>query len=120
MELFNKKAKTFQSMFPDNVVQKSLEALSWRYMQSNDKPFETIKLKQIEKESEMLYVYLMMMQPRKKYGDYIYSRRHSSLERESPKIALRHHTNPKVKLGTPMKIRIKKRPVDSGMIYKID
>jgi len=77
-------------------------------------------IQDLEKESEMLYVYLMMMNPRKRYGDYVYSRRHSSLERESPKIKLKHKTNPKVKLGTPMKIRIKKKIADSGMIYKID
>ncbi len=118
--LFSKKAKTFQEMFPDNMVQKSLEALSWQYRQSNDKPFEVIKLKEVEKVSEMLYVYLMLMAPRKKYGDYVYSRRHSSLERESQKIKLRHKSNPRVKLGSPMKIRIKKKEVDTGMIYKID
>jgi len=115
-----KKATTFQEMFPDSMIQKSLEALNWKYGQSLDKPFEWVKLKQVEKDCEMLYVYLSLMSPKKRYGEYSYSRRHSTLERNSPKIKLRNKSNPILKLSAPLKVWIKKRSKEKQMVYKID
>lgn len=115
----NKKTTTFQEMFPDKMIQKSLEALNWQYGQSQDKAFEWIKLAEIEKECEVLYVYLSLMTARKRYGDYLYSRRHSTLERQSEKIKLRNKSNPMLKLSEEIKIWIKKRE-KPGRIYKID
>lgn len=102
------------------MIQKSLEALSWQYGQSQDKAFEWIKLRDIEKECEVLYIYLSLMNARKRYGSYLYSKRHSTLERLSEKIKLRNKSNPMLKLSEPVKIWIKKKSKDSGRVYKVD
>jgi len=115
----NKKATTFQEMFPDSMIQKSLESLHWSYGQSKDRAFEWVKLRDIEKECEVLYVYLSLMQPRKRYGEYLYSRRHTTIERQSPKIKLRNISNPILRLSEPLKIWIKKTPKETGKVVSI-
>ena len=118
--LFSKKATTFQEMFPDDMVRRSLEALTWTYGQSNnDKPFEWASLSSIEKESEMLFLFLSLTKSRKKYGDYLYSRRNNRIDRESPKIKLRRKSNPIMKLSAPFKIRLRKKVEEKGIVTKI-
>ena len=120
MKLFDKKKTTIQQDFPNWKTQISLEALDWQYRQFNDKPFQMVKMSEIENESLMFASFLDTLPSRIKYGDYVYQIYPNRVERTSPKIKLRTKSNPLVKLSSKLKLRIKKKTKDRGLVYKVE
>jgi len=101
--IFNKKPKgtlTLQDLFSNEILQQSLENLSWIHAE-NDKQqaWEFIKLRDIQKESEVLGMIISSIQRRMKLGSYLYTRMGNRLERESPLIKPKRKYHPEFRVS---------------------
>jgi len=102
------------------ALQKRLEKLNWEHAESKGHAFEQIKISTVEAESIIFANHLRSIIKPVKLGDYIYHRVGiDRLERQSPKIKVKTKLFEKFKIGSPYKIRIKKKET-GGFVTKIE
>ena len=95
---------TLQDLFSNEILQQSLEKLSWTHAENEkNQAWELIKLRDIQKESEILGMILSSMQMRMKLGDYIYTRMGNRIEREGPSIKPKRKYHPDFKISPVFK-----------------
>ena len=96
----NKGKLTLQDLFSNEILQQSLENLSWTHAE-NDKnqAWEFVKLRDIQAESQVLGMVLSSMQRRIKLGDFIYTRMGNRIEREGPAIKPKRKFHPDFKVS---------------------
>ncbi len=85
---------TLQDLFSDEMLMNSLEKLPWEYGQDNKgHAFETVKLRTIQKESQVLGVIINLIRHRLRLGQFVYTRTGNLLEREGSSIKLKKPFN---------------------------
>ena len=96
----NKGKLTLQDLFSNEILQQSLENLSWIHAENDKKQaWEFVKLRDIQAESQVLGMVLSSMQRRMKLGDYMYTRMGNRLEREGPSIKPKRKFHPDFKVS---------------------
>jgi len=117
MKLFsrnkNKGKLTMDELLSDDFMQYTLENFKyWTHAESPErgKAWEVTKLDKICAKSNVLFGIMNLMDSRFSLGEYHYNIEGNRIERTGPSIKLRNKSNPLVKLSSPFRIRLKKKP----------
>ena len=91
---------TLQDLFSNEILQHSLENLSWTHAENEkNQAWEHIKFSTIAKESEILSLILAMLKKRTRRGEYIYSVLGNRIERQSELIKPKRKYHPDFKVS---------------------
>jgi len=116
----NKGKLRMTELFSNEFFQLSLEDLDWIHGESKGHAFEHVKISTVEDKSLFFAIILRALTKPLKFGDYVYSRSGSDmLERTSPLIKKKTTLFKKFKLSSPIKIRIKKKESEGGLVTKV-
>jgi len=117
----NKTETTLQDVFSRKNLEKSLNSLSWTFVEDpkKGKAWEMILRSGIESVSPVLSLVLFSLKNQTfgKYTYYFYSNR---IERTGKSIKPKTKFYQKFKLSSPIKIKIKKKTEPKGLVSKIE
>ena len=123
--MFKKKYKgtlTLQDLFSREILEHSLNSLSWQFAENPSKgqAWEVIKYSEIESISPVLSTILMSIKKNQSFGDYTYYFYPNRIERTGKSIKPKTKFFEKFKLSSPYKIRIRKKTEPKGVVTKIE
>jgi len=101
--MFGKKkgTLTLNDLFSDDVIQYSLESLSYEKFIRGDRPFEMISLGKIPRGARVFY--RSLLQQRETFGEWIYNIQGNRIERFNPSIKPVKTDKPKYSISKPYK-----------------
>lgn len=107
---------TLQDLFSEEMIQKSLEALTWTHAENErNEAWELVMFKNIE--SEILRMAISNLQKRKRRGSYLYSIFNNRIERTGESIKPKGKFHPELKFSKVFKEILK--PIEKVKGYTV-
>jgi len=77
---------TLQDLYSDEIVQLSLEKLSWDHVENNKRSYESTRISQVGSKMTELLLRSLLEKGKVKFGDFSYECLNNRIERHGPSI----------------------------------